>query len=295
MADKSSDSYRTSVRPTRFLGWSRYSGTLAFRRRAKWSRVRGVVDCLGGHTAMPLLECIGLVKDFPDFPNKRAIDNVDFLVEQGELVGLVGREGAGKTAYRLVCGLLSPTSGRVLFNGVDVTDWMPDRRAGLGVRFIARDVSTYRTMTVEQALLADFQSLEMNPKQQRSQADELLTQFSLHSRRNEGVGSLSIGEQRRLEIAKCLVGKPLLVVLHEPFDVLDLVTRHSIEDILNDASKSGLSVLVTDSRGRDIVTLAHRTYVLGGGRVIVSGNAETVFGNPDARREYFGERSNASD
>jgi lipopolysaccharide export system ATP-binding protein len=236
---------------------------------------------------MPLLECVGLVKDFP---YKRAIDNVDFHVEPGEIVGLVGRKGAGKTtAYRIACGLLSPTSGRVLFNGVDSTDWMPDRRVRLGVRCIARELSVYRTMTVEQALMADSQSLEMNPKQQRSQADELLRQFGLDSRRNAIVGSLSIGEQRRLEIAKCLVGKPSLVVLDEPFDVLDLVTTHSIEVILSDASQSGLSVLLTDNRGRDILTLAHRIYVLCGGKVVVSGDAKTVLGNLDARRAYFGE------
>ncbi len=235
---------------------------------------------------MPLLECVGLVKDFPD---KRAIDKVDFHVEEGEVVALVGREGAGKrTAYRLVCGLVSPTNGRVWFAGVDVTDWMPDRRQRLGIRFIARDVSVYRTMTVEHALLADSQPLEMNPKQQRSQADELLTQFGLDSKRNETVGSLSIGDQRRLDIARCLVGKPSLVVLDEPFDVLDLFTTHSIAYILKDASQSGLSVVLTDNRGRDILTLAHRIYVLCGGRVIASGNAVAVLGNPNARRAYFG-------
>jgi lipopolysaccharide export system ATP-binding protein len=236
---------------------------------------------------MPLLECVGLVKDFPD---KRAIDNVDFHVEQGEIVALVGREGAGKaTAYGLVCGLLSPTSGRVRFVGVDVTEWMPDRRQRLGVRFMARDLSVYRTMTVQQALLADSQSLEMNAKQHRSQSDELVTQFGLNSKRNDLVGSLSFGEQMRLAIAKCLVGKPSLVVLDEPFEATDLVTTRGIEDILNDASQKGLSVLLTDNRGHHILPLARRTYVLSGGRVIVGGDAKTVLGNLVARREYFGD------
>jgi lipopolysaccharide export system ATP-binding protein len=116
---------------------------------------------------MSLLECVGLVKDFPD---KLALDNVDFHVEQGEIVALVGPEGAGKTtAYRLVCGLLSPTSGRVRFAGVDVTDWMPGQRERLGIRFVPQDASVYRKMTVEDALLAAPQSLEMNVKRRRSQ------------------------------------------------------------------------------------------------------------------------------
>lgn len=236
---------------------------------------------------MPLLECVGLVKDFGD---KLALDGVDFHVEQGEIVALVGREGAGKTtAYRLVCGLLSPTSGRVLFDGIDITDWMPDRRQRLGVRFIPQDVSVYRTMTVEQALVADLQPLELNARQKRSQADELLSQFGLEWRRGKTVGSLSIGEQRRLEIAKCLVGKPSLVVLDEPFDVVDLLVMHSIEEILKNASQSGLSVLLTDNRGHNILPFVHRSYVLSGGRVIVGGDAKTVLGNLDARREYFGD------
>jgi len=128
----------------------------------------------------------------------------------------------------------------------------------------------------------------MNPKQQRTQADELLRQFGLERRRSETVGNLSISEQRRLEIAKCLVGKPSLVVLDEPFDVLDLATTQSIEIILSDASCSGVSVLLTDNRGREILTLAARSYVLCGGRVIASGNTVAVLSNPNARREYFG-------
>jgi lipopolysaccharide export system ATP-binding protein len=236
---------------------------------------------------MSLLECVGLVKDFPD---KRAIDNVDFRVEQGEIVALVGREGAGKTtAYQLVCGLLSPTSGRVRFNGVDVTNWMPGQRERVGIRFISQDASVYGKMTVEDTLLADSQSLEMNSKRRRSQLDELLFQFGLNSKMNELVGSLSFGEQTRLAIAKCLVGKPSLLVLDEPFEATDVVTTHGIEDILGDASQKGLSVLLTDKRGLQVLPLAHRTYVLHDGKVIVNGNAKTVLSNLDARREYFGD------
>jgi lipopolysaccharide export system ATP-binding protein len=237
---------------------------------------------------MALLECVRLVKEYGE---KLALDNVDFHVEQGELVALVGREGAGKTtAYGLVCGLLSPTSGRVRLNGIDVTDWMPGQRERLGIRFVPQDASVYQKITAEDALLAAPQSLEMNVKQRRSQVDELLFQFGLDWRRNEIVGSLSFGEQMRLAIAKCLVGNPSLLLLDEPFEATDVVTTHGIESILSELPTKGISVLLTDNRGLQVLPLAHRTYVLRDGKVIASGNAVAVLGILNARRAYFGDK-----
>ena len=179
--------------------------------------------------------------------------------------------------------------GRVRFNGVDVTAWMPHQREQVGIRFFSQDASVYGKMTVEDALLAESLSLELNVKRRRSQLDELLFQFGLNSKSKELVGSLSSGERTRLEIARCLVGKPSLLVLDEPFEATDVVTTHGIEDILSDASQKGLSILLTDCRGREILPIVHRTFVLRDGVVVVSGDAETILSNLDARRDYFGD------
>ena len=236
---------------------------------------------------MPLLECVGLVKKHGE---KLALDNVHFEVEEGEIVALVGLEGSGKTtAYRLVCGLLSPTSGRVLFHGVDVTDLMPDQQERVGMRFVPKDVTALGKMTVEDSLLAAPQSLEMKAERRRSQVDGLLRRLGLDSRAGELVENLSFGEQTRLQIATCLIARPSLVVLDEPFAALDLLTMHSIEAILSDEAKLGLSVLLTDNRGCDSVRFAERTYVLHKGRVVISGDAKTVLDDPIARREYLGD------
>jgi lipopolysaccharide export system ATP-binding protein len=239
---------------------------------------------------MPLLKCIGLAKEYKDHGDTLAVDNVNLQVDKGEIVALVGPEGAGKTtAYRLVCGLLSPTNGRILFNGVDVTDWMPDRRERLGIRFVTRNSGLHLRTTVHQSLLEEAQSLEINLKPRRSQVDDLLVQFGLNWRKDEIVDQLSFGERTRLEIAKCLIGEPSLILLDEPFEGLDIVTMHSIESTLSEVVERGISVLLTDRRGREILRLAHRTYVLCHGKVLISGDARTVLCSPDARREYFGD------
>ncbi len=92
-----------------------------------------------------------------------------------------------------------------------------------------------------------------------------------------------------MAIATCLVGDPALLCLDEPFEATDVVTTHAIEDILSELPSKGISVLLTDRRGRHILPLAHRTYLLRDGGVVVSGDAETVLSNLDARRDYFGD------
>jgi lipopolysaccharide export system ATP-binding protein len=101
---------------------------------------------------MALLECIGLVKQYP---RKRAVDGVSFHVEQGEIVGLLGPNGAGKTtSFRMTCGLVAPTQGRVLFNGVDVTNWPLYRRAQQGMGYLPQDESVFVKLSVAQNLIA---------------------------------------------------------------------------------------------------------------------------------------------
>jgi ABC-type lipopolysaccharide export system ATPase subunit len=232
---------------------------------------------------MPLVECIGLVKECGD---KLALDNVHLRVEEGEIVVLVGPEGSGKTtAYRLACGLL----WRVSFKGVDVTDSTPEQRKGLGIRFFFEDASIDRTITIKDALLATARSLQADAHRGHSQVDELLMRFGFASRRLELIRNLSYGERMRFEIARCLIGRLSLFVLDEPFEALDLVTMHGIADILRDESKRGLSVLLTDNRGRESVRFADRSYVLHEGKVVVSDDAKTVLDDPIARRECFGD------
>lgn len=237
---------------------------------------------------MPLLECIGLVKDYP---GKRAVDDVDFHVERGEIVGLLGPNGAGKTtSFRMACGLIAPTKGTVRLGGKEVTRWPMYKRARFGMGYLPQDNSIFRKLSVEQNVSAILEYLNVGRKERKQQIDRLLGQFGLDTKRRQIASTLSGGERRRLEIARCLASKPALILLDEPFTGIDPVTIHSIQDIIADLCDSGISILLTDHRERETLAITHRNYIISQGKVIVSGDAETVLHDRNAMRDYFGER-----
>lgn len=241
---------------------------------------------------MSLLECIGMVKDYP---GKRAVDGIDFYVERGEIVGLLGPNGAGKTTtFRMSCGLINPTEGRVILDGTDVTRWPMYKRARHGMGFLPQDDSIFVKLSVEKNILAILEYLHINRRERRLEVDRLLGEFGLLTKRHQIASTLSGGERRRLEIARCLASKPSLILLDEPFTGIDPVTIHVIQDIIFALRDSGISILLTDHRERETLTITDRSYIVCAGKVVVSGDAETVLSDPTAQELYFGKRFDAT-
>ena len=241
---------------------------------------------------MPLLECTGLVKDYP---GKRAVDGVDFCVERGEIVGLLGPNGAGKTTtFRMTCGMIAPNEGRVVFDGVDVTNWPMYKRAQHGMGYLSQDDSIFVKLNVEQNILAVLEYLRMGRRERRETVDRLLAHFGLDDKRKQIASTLSGGERRRLEIARCLATEPNLILLDEPFTGIDPVTIHSIQDTIAELRSQGIAILLTDHRERETLTVTDRSYIVCSGKVLVSGDAETVLSNVEAQKQYFGRRFDAS-
>jgi len=240
---------------------------------------------------MSLLRCEGLVKDFP---GKRAVDGVDFEVERGEIVGLLGPNGAGKTTtFRMACGLATPTEGRVFLKGTEVTKWPMYKRARHGMGFLPQDDSIFVKLSVEQNILAILEYLHVKRAERQREVDRLLGQFKLQNKRKQIASTLSGGERRRLEIARCLASKPALILLDEPFTGIDPVTIHSIQDIISELRDSGISILLTDHRERETLAVTDRSYIICAGQVLVSGDANTVLSDPKAQELYFGKRFDA--
>ena len=238
---------------------------------------------------MALLECVDLVKVYPG--GKRAVDGVSFDVEPGEIVGLLGPNGAGKsTTFRMACGLNSPTEGQVFLGGTEVTDWPMYKRARHGLGYLPQDASIFVKLSVEQNLLAILEFLEPSRKERRRRAGRLLEQFGLDDKRKQIASTLSGGERRRLEIARCLASEPKIILLDEPFTGIDPVTINSIQDIIADLRAAGIAILLTDHRERETLTITDRSNIICAGHVIVSGNAETVLNDPTAQQLYFGTR-----
>src|SRR5262245_8873134 len=159
---------------------------------------------------MTLLKVRSLVKTYG---RRRVVDGVDFEVHPGEIVGLLGPNGAGKTTtFRMTCGLIDPDSGRVTLAGKDVTGWPMFRRAKEGgMGYLAQESSVFRKLSVEQNLLGVMELLNMDRATRRKRTGELLEQFGIAKLKKSKAGTLSGGERRRLEIARCLVDRKSVV------------------------------------------------------------------------------------
>lgn len=239
-----------------------------------------------------LLECIDLVKDYP---GKRAVDGVDFHVMPGEIVGLLGPNGAGKTTtFRMACGMIAPTEGDVFLRDQKVTNWPMYRRARGGMGYLPQDHSIFTRLSVQKNIHAVLEYLPISRGERKDKVNHLLEQFGLTDKKRQVSSTLSGGEKRRLEIARCLATDPVLILLDEPFTGIDPVTIHSIQDIIGKLRDQGISILLTDHRERETLTITDRNYIIFRGKVLCSGDAESVLSNPDAQRCYFGDRFDAS-
>jgi lipopolysaccharide export system ATP-binding protein len=237
---------------------------------------------------MAMLEVSGLVKVYG---GKRVVDGVEFEVDEGEIVGLLGPNGAGKTtSFLMTCGIIEPDAGTVILNGDDVTRWPMYRRAREGgMGYLAQKSSVFRKLSVEQNLLAVMELLGFDRKRRRRRCDELLEQFGIGELRKRTAMKLSGGEMRRLEIARCLVSNPRLILLDEPFTGIDPVTIASIQQIVRDLREDGISILITDHQVRETLQITDRSYVIRKGQVLCHGSPSEVTRHPAARKYYFGE------
>lgn len=237
---------------------------------------------------MSLLQVTGLVKSYG---RRRVVDGVDFHVERGEIVGLLGPNGAGKTTtFRMTCGMAEPDAGQVMLGGQNVTDWPMFQRAREGgMGYLAQESSVFRKLSVQNNLLGVMEMLGMKRRERRQRCEELMEQFGITKLRRSKAMSLSGGERRRLEIARCLVSNPKIILLDEPFTGIDPVTIDSIQVIVRNLRARGISILITDHQVRETLEITDRSYVVRSGQVLCHGTRDEVLNNPEAKKYYFGE------
>lgn len=237
---------------------------------------------------MSILQVNELVKTFG---RRRVVDGVTLNVYRGEIVGLLGPNGAGKTTtFRMICGQLKPDRGAVTLAGKDVTEWPMFQRARYGgMGYLPQQSSIFAKLTVQQNLIAMMQLLKMDRKTQKRRCDELLEQFRIGKLRKSKAGKLSGGERRRLEIARCLVSDPEIIMLDEPFAGIDPVTVQNIQEVIQELREAGLSILITDHAAREILQITDRTYVVSEGQILCSGSADEIVQNEEVKTKYLGE------
>lgn len=243
---------------------------------------------------MPLLEVEGLVKYF----GRRAVVNgVSFDVNAGEIVGLLGPNGAGKTtSFRMATGQIQPNDGKVTFNGEDVTALPMYQRARRGMGYLSQEPSVFRKLSVEGNLLAILEALprsralgrRLTRTERWQRTNEALTRFKLDTVRKSTAGRCSGGEKRRLEIARCLVCEPMLILLDEPFAAVDPITTEDIRRNIRELADAGIGILITDHNVREVFRTADRVYLITAGKVVTRGTPMELVNDQIAIDSYLG-------
>jgi lipopolysaccharide export system ATP-binding protein len=243
---------------------------------------------------MSLLTVKGLVKYYGKRP---VVNGVDFEVNPGEVVGLLGPNGAGKTtSFRMATGQITPNAGTVWFNGEDVTALPMYLRARLGMGYLSQETSVFRKLNVEQNILAILELMpaartlgrSLSRKERFERMDSVIHRFGLNNVRKNIAVRLSGGEKRRLEIARCLVCEPLLILLDEPFTGIDPITIAEIRQIIFELRNEGIGVLLTDHNVHEALKITTRSYLIKDGKVRTHGSPAEIVRDPVAIAEYLG-------
>lgn len=236
---------------------------------------------------MFILKAHNLVKGYG---GRTVVDNVSFDVSEGEIVGLLGRNGAGKTtSFRMAIGMITPEAGQVVFDGKDVTPLPMYQRAKLGMGYLAQDASVFRRLSVEDNLMAILETRPLNKTQRKQRAEELMAQFGLTKLRGQLAVTLSGGERRKLEIARALITEPTLLFLDEPFSGVDPVAVEDLQrEIRRLRSQHRLAMLITDHNVQRTLEIVDRAYVIFEGKVFAEGTPREIINNEQVRKLYLG-------
>jgi branched-chain amino acid transport system ATP-binding protein len=243
---------------------------------------------------LAILELTDIEKRFGGLP---AVDGVSFTVDEGEIVALVGPNGAGKTTLlKAIGGMQPPTRGTIALDGTDITKYKAHRARHAGVAMVLQTPRPFETMTVGEnaALGALFGGSRVSQDEAVRLADEMLTFVGLAGRRDQPVGSLNLHEQRFLEIARQLAGRPRLVLLDEVMAGLnDTELASSIEMVRRARAELGVTVIWVEHVMKAVMSLAERILVLNFGQLIADGRPRDVMRLPEVVTAYLGARGAA--
>jgi lipopolysaccharide export system ATP-binding protein len=223
------------------------------------------------------------------FGGRTVVKGVNLQIASGEVVGLLGPNGAGKTTtFSMVVGLTPPDSGRVLLDGVDVTDDPMYVRARKGIGYLPQEASIFRGLTVEQNIAAILETLPLNASARRTRQRELLAELGLTPLAKAPAYTLSGGERRRVEITRALVISPKFILLDEPFAGIDPIAVTDIQKIIFHLKERGIGVLITDHNVRETLRITDRAYIVHDGVIFRSGTPNSLAADEEVKRIYLG-------
>ena len=233
-----------------------------------------------------VLRAEGLVKRYG---KRTVVNDVNFDVRQGEIVGLLGPNGAGKTtSFYMTTGLIVPNDGHIYLGDQEVTDFPVYKRARAGIGYLAQEASVFRKMSVEDNILSVLEMTGKPRKYQEQKLEELIKEFRLGKVRKNLGDQLSGGERRRTEIARCLAIEPKFIMLDEPFAGVDPIAVEDIQHIVWRLKYRNIGILINDHNVHETLNITDRAYLLFEGRILFKGKPEELAENPIVKEKYLG-------
>ena len=237
---------------------------------------------------MHLLEIKDLSKSYN---SREVVRGVDILVKRGEIVGLLGPNGAGKTTtFYMIVGVIPPNRGRIVFDNYDITNLPIHERCRFGITYLSQEASIFRKLTVEENISAILETLPIGKSERKRRLDSLLEELNIAHLRKSKSYTLSGGERRRLEITRALVTNPSFILLDEPFSGIDPIVVNEAQEIIKELKEKGLGILLTDHNVRETLSITDRAYLIAEGKILISGTADELINNAQARQVYLGEK-----
>lgn len=235
-----------------------------------------------------LLETRNLTKSYN---GRKVVDDVNITVHRREVVGLLGPNGAGKTTtFSMIVGIVLPDKGSIIFDGDNIEGLPIHKKSRRGISYLSQEPSIFRRLTVEENIMAILETRRYSRQERRRRLAELLEELDLSALAKNKAYTLSGGEKRRLEITRALVTEPLFILLDEPFSGIDPIAVDEFQKIIRELKAKGLGVLLTDHNVRETLEITDRAYIMAEGKVLISGRAEDLIDDRQAREIYLGEK-----
>jgi lipopolysaccharide export system ATP-binding protein len=227
------------------------------------------------------------------YGNRAIVKRVNLSVAQGEIVGLLGPNGAGKTTtFYIATGLEKPNEGTVWLDNMDITSLPINRRAHLGIGYLAQEASIFRHLSVQDNIKLVLEQTDVPRQEWRWRLRNLLQDFRLEKVAHTQGNQVSGGERRRTELARALaagIEGPKFLFLDEPFAGVDPIAVAEIQKIVAGLRDRNMGILITDHNVRETLAITDRSYIMRDGQILAAGSTEELYNNPLVRQYYLGD------
>jgi lipopolysaccharide export system ATP-binding protein len=223
------------------------------------------------------------------YSRRYVVNGVNIQVSSSQIIGLIGRNGAGKTTvFQMIAGLIKPNAGTITLNSFNIAQCSTHQRAQKGITYLPQENSVFLKTTVEKNLKMILQLQGKKKAVEKDTIQKLLHELGLQPLAKQSSHSLSGGERRKLEICRSLIIKPKFLLLDEPFTGIDPLTIKDLQKIFLKLKRQGIGIVISDHNVRDTLTIADYAYVIDEGKILVEGTPEKIAQNEKAKMNFLG-------